>query len=178
MEIVLDEMLHDRGFSDIQKDNEQFWVVYRDNTDMHDKIIVYFVKNVKVCIKKIKEIEQVLDENVSLIILIYSNNITSFARQAIIQDITCPIQVFHESELQFNITKHMLVPKHEIMTKIFRNDFMSKNNYKANNLPRIFTNDPIMKYMNAQPGDLIRVTRNSETSGESIYYRLVYQASE
>lgn len=179
MEDVIEEMLHDRGFSDVDRtQHEQFWVAYRDNVDRHDKIIVYFVKNAKVCIKKIKEIEQVLDDNVSYIILIYSNNITSFAKQAIVQDIECPIQTFHESELQFNITKHCLVPKHEIMSTKDKHDFLINNNFRIPNLPRIYTNDPVVKYMYAKPGDLIRITRQSETAKTSYYYRYVYAAIE
>ena len=51
-----------------------------------------------------------------------------------------------------------------------------KINYQIKNLvelPRIKHNDPMVRYLGAQIGQVIRIKRISETTGYTNYYRLV-----
>ncbi len=79
-------------------------------------------------------------------------------------------EYFTINELKFNISKHFLVPKHEIITDTNEiNDIIQE--YKIKNktqFPIISKEDPMSKYLNAKTGNLIKVTRNSPSSG--IYY--------
>ncbi len=161
-------MMTDRGFHlENIIDNTFFF------TNNSIKVLAFFVKD-KICIKKIKEIEQFINTDIGYILLIYNNSITSFAKQAIKTDLECDVQLFTESELSFNVTKHFLVPKHEILSKNEKIEFVKKNKLKVTNIPRIFDNDPVIKYYYGKPGDLVKITRDSETNGCSIYYRIVY----
>lgn len=68
--------------------------------------------------------------------------------------------------LYFDPTKHVLVPKHELV------DPKSDHGVDIKNAPRILSTDPIVKYYGWVPGDLIKITRpNSE-----IYFRVVVDA--
>ena len=37
----------------------------------------------------------------------------------------------------------------------------------------ILGSDPVIKKIEAKPGDVLRITRKSQTAGETVYYRLV-----
>lgn len=52
---------------------------------------------------------------------------------------------------------------------------MARNNASASQFPFILNTDPIAKEIGAKPGDLVRITRTSETAGSSLYYRYVVE---
>jgi DNA-directed RNA polymerase subunit H len=70
---------------------------------------------------------------------------------------------------------HVYVPKHEIMTKQEAEDVLEKYHCKATELPLILVTDPAIIGLGIKPGDMIRITRNSATAGESFYYRYVVE---
>ena len=74
---------------------------------------------------------------------------------------------------EFDIMKHVLVPKHEILSKEEKKALLEKLNISEKQLPKIFESDPVIKVLNAKPGDVIKITRKSPSAGESIYYRIV-----
>ena len=71
------------------------------------------------------------------------------------------------------IFNHFIVPKHEIMSK--KEVELTKNIYKAelNKFPKIYTSDPVIKAIDAKAGDLIKISRESPTTGTTTYYRFV-----
>jgi DNA-directed RNA polymerase I, II, and III subunit RPABC1 len=40
-------------------------------------------------------------------------------------------------------------------------------------LPKILGSDPVSKYFGARKGQVFKITRNSESSGKTVYYRVV-----
>ena len=44
---------------------------------------------------------------------------------------------------------------------------------KEQDLPTILLTDPALTNLEAKPGDVVRITRKSQTAGFSTYYRLV-----
>ncbi|MEM2263998.1 MAG: DNA-directed RNA polymerase subunit RpoH/Rpb5 C-terminal domain-containing protein, partial [Nitrososphaerota archaeon] len=50
---------------------------------------------------------------------------------------------------------------------------LKKYNITPSQLPSILISDPVVKAIGAKVGDIIKITRPSETSGTSIYYRCV-----
>jgi DNA-directed RNA polymerase subunit H len=75
--------------------------------------------------------------------------------------------------LKFDVLKHELVPKHEILSEEEKKELLKKYGISLKQLPRILLSDPVIKSLGAKVGDVIRITRKSETAGESIYYRVV-----
>ena len=73
------------------------------------------------------------------------------------------------------VPDHVYVPKHEIMTKKEAEQFLQKFNCNATELPLIFVNDPAIIGLGIKPGDMIKITRKSGTSGTSFYYRYVVE---
>lgn len=69
--------------------------------------------------------------------------------------------------------KHFLVPKHTILAKEEAEKLLEKLNVKKKQLPLILKNDAAIKKLKPQAGEIIRVERESHTTGVSTYYRVV-----
>ena len=59
------------------------------------------------------------------------------------------------------------------MSKKDVKEVLEKYNVTKGQLPKIFSNDPVVKRINADPGDILKITRESQTAGKSIFYRVV-----
>ena len=75
--------------------------------------------------------------------------------------------------MKIDIQDHMLVPTHEIMTEDEIADEFSDVEYDFKDLPKIKSEDPVVKAINAKSGDVLRITRKSQTAGEFVTYRIV-----
>jgi DNA-directed RNA polymerase subunit H len=75
--------------------------------------------------------------------------------------------------LKIDIQDHKLVPKHEIMSEEEISEEFSDVDYDFRDLPKIRANDPVVEAIGAQPGNVLRITRDSPTAGEYITYRIV-----
>ena len=72
------------------------------------------------------------------------------------------------------ILNHGYVPKHEILKQKDVEKLLKTYNLESiNQLPKILSSDPVVKAINAKKGDVLKITRNSMTAGEAVYYRLV-----
>ena len=78
-----------------------------------------------------------------------------------------------KSETKFNIQKHMLVPKHEIMTEEEISSEFRDVDYDFKNVPKIKVYDPVVLAIGARKGDILRITRESQTAGVFVTYRIV-----
>ena len=84
------------------------------------------------------------------------------------------IELISGNELpSFNIFKHKLVPKHEIISKEEAEELLKKYRIKPWKLPLIKASDPAAKMIGAKPGDILKITRKSPTAGKAITYRYV-----
>jgi DNA-directed RNA polymerase subunit H len=84
-------------------------------------------------------------------------------------------EIFSLLELQFNKSKHFLVPKHELINNTEDIDRIVEQHCikLKTQFPHILKNDPMCKYLNGMSGDLIKVYRVSPTSATTIVYRVV-----
>ena len=73
----------------------------------------------------------------------------------------------------FNIFEHIFVPKHEIITAEEREKVLSEYRVQPYQLPRLKTSDPAAKAIDAKPGDIVKVTRESPTAGKYLSYHYV-----
>ena len=74
------------------------------------------------------------------------------------------------------VTDHKLVPKHEILQEAEKKEILTKFNATEDQFPFLFNIDPVAREIGAKPGDMIKITRVSDTAGEAIYYRYVVEA--
>ena len=66
-----------------------------------------------------------------------------------------------------------MVPKHEILSKKEHEEVLKTYGITPDKLPKILENDSVVQVIKAKKGDIIKITRRSQTAGEAIYYRLV-----
>ena len=176
------EMLEDRGmtFTGIDKN-----AMFESITDDFNKVAfqVLLPNNIRVVYHigskfKYSEIKKLLEDaeesgECDLCIFVLNDNITATnIKQLSAHDI--PKEIHHLKTLQINISKHHLVPKHEVIRdqdEIKR--LMESYNLKSKHqLPIILKGDAMSKYLGMKSGDVVRITRKSPTAGEYVVYRV------
>lgn len=188
------QMLRDRGFMvdlrDINLTEEEFkskfgelpqrenmTILVQKRDDPTDQIFVFWPSDAKVGVKPIKRyMERMAEENVKRAMLIVQTNMTAFAKQAIVEFSAqqgVVLEHFQEAELLVNITEHVLVPMHQLLTKEEKQILLSKYKLKEAQLPRIQVSDPVSRYFGLTRGQVVKIIRPSETAGKYVTYRLV-----
>jgi DNA-directed RNA polymerase subunit H len=74
---------------------------------------------------------------------------------------------------RFDILKHELIPEHEILSEEEAQAVLERYNISKGQLPKIRSKDPVVKKIKANVGDILKITRKSQTSGTSNIYRVV-----
>jgi DNA-directed RNA polymerase subunit H len=71
-----------------------------------------------------------------------------------------------------DIQKHVLVPKHTILSEAEAAELLEQFNITALQLPVISATDSIVKAIGAKAGQIVKIERESPT-GKASYYRRV-----
>lgn len=74
---------------------------------------------------------------------------------------------------KFKVDKHILTPKHSKLGEREKTQLLEKYHVTSKELPKIQKTDAAIKDLDAKLGDIIKITRKSQTAGESIFYRVV-----
>lgn len=84
------------------------------------------------------------------------------------------VSFFSIEIIVINPMKHILVPKHEIVPSEYHKELMDSMYITSKTkFPEIkFHVDPIARCIGAVPGDIVKITRPSASSGEAIIYRV------
>ena len=75
--------------------------------------------------------------------------------------------------MTFNITKHVFVPKHVILTMEEENEVLDKYQATKNKFPKMSIQDPVAKYYGMKSDQMVKILRNDSEVGLSISYRIV-----
>ncbi|CAH8370630.1 unnamed protein product [Eruca vesicaria subsp. sativa] len=191
---TLSHMLKDRGYivtdSELEMTHDQFIDKYGENMERKDllilktkknndsdKIFVFFLQEAKVKIDEIKAcFERMESQKVFRAILVVKEEINRFGQAAITDansKLKLYVEVFKETELLMNVKEHAFVPDHIALTAEEKMALLEKYTVKENQLPRIQYTDPIAKYYGLKRGEVVKIIRNSETSGRYVTYRFV-----
>ncbi|MEM1689650.1 MAG: DNA-directed RNA polymerase subunit H [Candidatus Hadarchaeales archaeon] len=76
---------------------------------------------------------------------------------------------------EIEITKHRLVPKHEVLSQEEAKEVLERYRVEPHQLPLLLSSDPVAKAIGAKPGDIVKITRKSPTAGEIVIYRYVVE---
>jgi len=187
-------MLRDRGYMVDQADidqseddfadkfgvspqRDQLTLLVQKRDDPTEMIFVFWPADPKVGVKPIKRfMERMNEETVKRALLVVQQNLTAFARQALAeiqQSEGLTIEQFQESELLVNITQHVLVPQHMVLTREEKTILLQRYKMKESQLPRIQLSDPVARYYGLSRGQVVKIIRPSETAGKYVTYRLV-----
>lgn len=136
---------------------------------IHD-IHIYMVSD-KNFLKKKKYLEFIDDD--PKIMLIISEDVYNKSYEDTIASDNIEIWILESFNMQYDISKHVLVNKHKIIN--FENEDEKKKFIKEelgsfeNHMPTLFTHDPMARFLNAKVGDIVEVAR---PSGMPIRYRV------
>ena len=136
-------------------------------------LFVNFCDEASVGVKKMREfVILVASKHFSNALFIYQTSITSAAQR--LRPLVAPavIETFQESDLVVNITKHVLVPKHSVLSDAEKKELLQKYRLKESQLPRIQGLDPVARYLGLRRGQVVKIIRRSETSGRYASYRI------
>lgn len=101
-----------------------------------------------------------------------SESVLDMVRQHISNKENQLVQIFYQSHLNFDISKHRKVPKHRLLTEEEIQAVAKEFNISdIRNIPKIDSQDPMAKWIGARPGDVIEVTGMCLASGENRRYR-------
>lgn len=153
---------------------EALTILVEKADDETDQLFVFFPEDEKVGVKPIKiYTDRMRDEGVTNAILVLRVDITPFAKQAV-QEISdlCHVEHFKEAELLVDITEHTLVPEHIVLSQNEKAELLKRYRLKEMQLPRIQPNDPVARYYGMKRGNVVKITRPSETAGRYVTYRI------
>ncbi|GAA6031611.1 hypothetical protein JCM8097_006548 [Rhodosporidiobolus ruineniae] len=139
-----------------------------------ESIFVFYAEEASVGIKTMRKFIDILEsQKIQRGILIYKTSMTPSANKVITAMAQqFQIEAFQESELLVNITHHVLVPKHEVLEPNDKRELLERYRLKDTQLPRIQMHDPVARYYGLKRGQVVKITRPSETAGRYVSYRL------
>ena len=173
--VTLKEMLTDRGIdtsrldaiSDIEL-NTMFKVHKIFALEINDNMKIVYHINTKF---KINELKKYLGDN-EHVIIVFKEKINNLNIKNMRDQSNVCIEIFMMKELQFNISKHILVPKHEIVRDQSEiADLLTTYKMSKNKLTIILHSDPMARYLNVKVGEIVKITRDSPSAGIAIVYR-------
>ncbi|KAL3534561.1 hypothetical protein ACH5RR_003022 [Cinchona calisaya] len=186
------EMLRDRGYlvpnSEIELSIQEFRNNYGQQPDIDrlrvsalhkddpsNKILVLFCGPNVVKVNVIRAIAtQIMNKDtLTRLILVVQNQITSQAMKAV-DLFKFKVEIFQISDLLVNITKHVLKPKHELLTNEEKQRLLEKYNIEEKQLPRMLQKDAIARYYGLERGQVLKVTYSSEVTETRVTYRCVW----
>jgi len=108
------------------------------------------------------------EEKVKHALLVYEGTPTPAVKAVIanLPELDITIELFHADDLQFDITKHELVPKHE---KLSMQDSKEFKALYGTNIPTLLRTDAVVRFYDFHKGEIIKVTRKNG----AISYRIV-----
>ena len=152
--------------------------IYINDEIKNTKIYINFhneVKNFsKADLKNImqKIISKYNDENINLILILKEKENSAITKE-LSKDIYKNVEVFLRKHMTVNITHHVYVPKHSILTVDEEKELVNKYYTTKSKLPKISKDDAIAKYYGMKVDQICKIIRKSPEVGETIYYRLV-----
>ena len=69
------------------------------------------------------------------------------------------------------VTKHVLIPKHTKISEKEKKELFEKYHLTFKEIPKIKKSDSAIAGLNVKAEDIIKIVRDSPTSGKSIFYR-------
>ncbi|KAJ1404188.1 RPB5-like RNA polymerase subunit [Sesbania bispinosa] len=187
------EMLRDRGYSipspEIQLSLSEFREIHGHSPDVDrlrfsathtsdpsKRVLVIFSGPGVVKVNVIRNIAgQIVNrDTLTGLILIVQNQITSQAMKAV-KLFSFKVEIFQITDLLVNITKHVLKPKHQVLTDKQKKNLLKQHNIEEKQLPRMLLTDAIAQYYGLEKGQVVKVIYSGgEITQMHVTYRCVW----
>jgi DNA-directed RNA polymerase subunit H (RpoH/RPB5) len=192
---TINSLLKKRGYDNTYSEGdgesfeslEQFTIrASKDDGGDGGGIVVYFPegeskdgdKNSHIGVKHIRHyVDRSKVDNIHHIILVVENDVTTFGKKEI--DIfrtskpSIKIEIFKYADLQIDVTMHVLVPKHRLLSEEEKNLVLKEYSAEPRMFPKLSIDDPQSKFYGFEKHNMIEITNYSETGGIYVKYRIV-----
>ena len=187
------QMVSDRGYlvsrGELEMDLQQFQQQHPEPIDRQnltfvvthsitsEKLLVFFADEETLGITRLRKMmERMRESTIMKAILIFPLKLSPQANKFVneMQQQQYFVELFSEAELLVNITKHVLVPKHEVLVNEAKLLLLKRYRLKETQLPRIMVTDPVARYYGLKRGQVVKITRPSETAGKYVTYRFCF----
>ena len=139
--------------------------IRKELAQVFGKIAVFWLESLGISdVQHVKMRMAELEVNHSIVI--YNNKITSYAATALrsLKAQKIIIETFSEQEMQINITKHELQPRHIICSLATKKEMFAAYSVNPSMIPQIkASTDPVCRWYGAEKGQLIKIVRPSES---------------
>ena len=164
---VCEEMFIQRGYIIVEKDDERILAIKEDGKQICafiNKLGAKFnVERIQECISMMREMD------VYHGLIVYMDTATPVAKKIVEESQKMKIELFHEKELQYNLTKHYLVPDHKLIYKSKTKKCEEFKKKYTDKFPTLLKTDPVSRFYGYEKGDIIQITRKDSY----VTYRIV-----
>jgi DNA-directed RNA polymerase subunit H (RpoH/RPB5) len=167
------KMIASRKSIDYKPIFEQFKSNYDNDTTWYrsgdDKIAVKLLFRKITTIRKIEDIEEFLDKYKDHYRFVIVSKITPKAYKQFIEYNN--LEVFFDDDMLVNKIDHVFVPKHILLSQEEQDQIRKEYGFKRIEFSIIKESDPIARYYNLKPREIIRIERPSVNSGITVHFR-------
>ena len=160
-----------------QKNGNGLVMIFSKNSTKNEKLILTFKTDEKQLKKEDITIfaKKLYEGNYKRGIIIGIENLSIHTKR-LIKELNLKtdfnIEYFKVFDLEFNITKNEIVPKHFLVCENEKKVILKKYKIKENKLPKILSTDPMACYFGLVKGDMIKILRPSPNVGFYAFYRI------
>jgi DNA-directed RNA polymerases I, II, and III subunit RPABC1 len=152
--------------------------IYIHDEEKDKKVYIYFYNETKSFGKNelknlMARLLQTYEDENMIVILLLRDKENSMVTKELQKPIYANVEIFLQSRMTFNITHHILVPKHVLLNTDEENEILSKYNITKSKLPKLLKTDPVARYYGMKTDQICKILRHSAVSGFSVYYRVV-----
>ena len=155
---IICEMFGQRGYTDIETNAEGQIFAMKPNS----QLVLAFPNPIENSnVEAMQSIIALMGKNeVSHSLIVCSSSPTPAFKTALSKtsDMGLTIEVFQAEDLQYNITKHALVPAH---IKIPKDEQKKFRELYGVNIPILLRTDPVSKFYNFEKGEIVKIVRRN-----------------
>jgi len=140
-----------------------------NNNNNNNIVCIKFVDVDKINVDNIRIFIAFLDKNDIQHGVIVCKNEPSIQVMKEIMTLSITFEIFHANQLNINISKHSLVPKHILLTYEEAEQLKTEFGVGFAQFPKIKYNDAMARYIGAKVGDVIKI----EKENVYVHYRYV-----
>ena len=169
LDILVKKDGEDKNTTGQEVETPQIYVKYHLSSKLTNKAIFRYEED-------LFDNDEILNKNTDEIIIITNqmpNKTIKDTKDTLLNSQGKLINVMHFKNLQTNILKNDLVPKHTILSEEEKKKVMEKYNIRTlSQFPEIDRHEPVSCILGIRPGQLVEIERNSPTALTTLYYRI------
>ena len=147
------DIFEQRGYDEIVPGDARITAVKPDG----DQVCAFFIDAQFNAHRLVETVSEMHRLNIQHALVVHSGGVTPPAKKTVETSTELTFELFSESELQTNITRHHLQPQFYCLPPDEGARFKKKFNFVK--LPCMLRTDPIARFYGYQRGDVVRITR-------------------